>query len=91
MHIRWHKKYSALYLRKGCEEVTREMMEHPSRYDHRLIITSDDKKTLMETANRIELVRGTTDPLFEKEYIVCQRNKHGMIPYLLFQDEEDNS
>ena len=59
LNIWWHKKYSALYLQKGCEEVTREMMEHTLRYDHHLIITSDEKKTLMETANRIELLRGT--------------------------------
>ena len=38
-------------------------------------------------------MHGTTDPLFEKEYIdiVSQHNKNGMTPYLLFQDKEDDS
>lgn len=58
-------------------------MEHPSHYDHRLIVDHDDYDTIMKTAKTIEHVRSIDDPLFTHECILCLNSENGLIPYSL--------
>ena len=38
VHIRWHKKYAALFGGDQNESLTNELRNHQSNYDHQLII-----------------------------------------------------
>jgi len=77
----------ALFKQEGFDQETEELKNHYSHYDHRLIVSEYDYKNMMETAERIEELRGVHDMLFEHGYIVCQNKEEGIILFSQMKDD----
>lgn len=88
LHIFWCKKYSTLYKGEGYEDVTKELLNHPSHYDHCIIVNFEDYNITMKTANTIEQVQDVDDPLFLTEYILYQRCEHRMIRSSMLENKD---
>ena len=68
-----------MYKRKHCEHDTQRLALDRTRYDPRLLITTEEYTAVMEAVTNLQNTCGTDDVLFENEFIPFIRKKNGLI------------
>ena len=85
--LRHHREFCALFLRKGYEKYTENVMNNGRLNDNRIYITYDDYETIMNRAQHLHNESETQNPIFGTKFSYFQFHQFGSVPNTFFHKD----